>query len=92
NEASKVSSTTSQSFKSIQKAVRRVDDQVVVAPYIMIGASDSKHYAEIADDAYRFLPIKMEEDGLERMHGTNERIEKKAYLEAIQFYIHLLKQ
>lgn len=92
NEASKVSSTTSESFKSIQKAVRSVDDQVVVAPYIMIGASDSKHYAEIADDAYRFLPIKMEEDSLERMHGTNERIEKKAYLESIQFYIHLLKQ
>ncbi|GEK33703.1 M20/M25/M40 family metallo-hydrolase [Kurthia sibirica] len=92
NEASAVSSSTSRGFKMIQQAAINTNDQTIIAPYIMIGASDSKHYSKISDDAYRFLPIEMEDDGLERMHGTNERVEKVAYMKAIQFYIDLMKQ
>lgn len=58
----------------------------------MIGASDAKHYGEVADDTYRFLPLAMEDDGLERMHGTNERVEKKAFIQAIAFYEILLSE
>lgn len=58
----------------------------------MIGASDSKHYESVATDTYRFLPIKMEADGLERMHGTNERIEKEQFIKMIGFYEILLSE
>lgn len=92
DEASKVSQTDNQSFSQIQRAVRATHDNTIAVPYIMIGASDAKHYGEVADDTYRFLPLAMEDDGLERMHGTNERVEKKAFIQAIAFYETLLSE
>lgn len=92
DEASSVSSTENDAFSSIQKAALAVQKNTVIAPYIMIGASDSKHYESVATDTYRFLPIKMEADGLERMHGTNERIEKEQFIKMIGFYEILLSE
>lgn len=92
DEASAVSSTESDGFLAIQKAALAIQDDTVIAPYIMIGASDSKHYQKVATDTYRFLPIKMESDGLERMHGTNERVEKEQFIKMIGFYEVLLSE
>lgn len=92
DESSKVSTTTSKGFKVIQQAAINTNKEVIVAPYMMIGASDAKHYNKVADNAYRYLPVEMEEDGLERMHGTNERIKKDAYIKVIKFYVDLMKQ
>lgn len=89
--ASSVSKTDNAAFKEIQQAVLATHDNTVTTPYIMIGGSDAKHYQDVADDTYRFLPIAMEKDGLERMHGTNERIEKQAFIDAISFYVTLIK-
>ena len=89
--ASSVSKTDNAAFKEIQQAVLATHDNTVTTPYIMIGGSDAKHYQDVADDTYRFLPIAMEKDSLERMHGTNERIEKKAFIDAISFYVTLIK-
>lgn len=92
DESSKVSSTTSKGFKAIQQAAKNTNENVITAPYMMIGASDAKHYNKVATDAYRYLPIEMEEDGLERMHGTDERIKKEAFINAIKFYADIMKQ
>lgn len=89
--ASSVSKTNNAAFKEIQSAILATHDNTITAPYIMIGGSDAKHYQEVADDTYRFLPIAMEENGLERMHGTNERVEKQAFIDAISFYVTLIK-
>lgn len=92
DESSQVSATDSKGFEAIQQAARNTNKDVVIAPYLMIGGSDAKHYNKIADNAYRYLPIEMEADGLERMHGTNERITQKAYIKAIKFYIDLMNE
>lgn len=92
DEASKVSDTNNAAFKQIQQAIVSTHEETIAVPYIMIGASDAKHYGEVADNTYRFLPLAMEEDGLERMHGTNERVAKKAFIQAIAFYENLLSR
>lgn len=92
DEASKVSDTDNKAFKQIQQAIVSTHENTIAVPYIMIGASDAKHYGKVADDTYRFLPLAMEDDGLERMHGTNERVAKKAFIQAITFYETLLSQ
>lgn len=92
NEASPVSSTSNGAFQAIQQAARDTYPDAIIAPYIMIAGSDAKHYARAADDTYRFLPIMMEEDGLQKMHGTNERITKDAMIKAVAFYMTLLQE
>lgn len=80
DEASKVSATNNDAFKQLQQAIVSTHDNTIAVPYIK----------EVADHTYRFLPLAMEDDGLERMHGTNERVEKKAFIRAIAFYETLL--
>jgi carboxypeptidase PM20D1 len=93
-EASPVSSTTSFGFKTIEKTIREtLDDknQIVIAPYLMLGGSDAKYYGSISSDTYRFLPLFMDSEQLETVHGTNESIESENYLRMIQFYVQLIK-
>ena len=63
---------------------------MVVAPSLVIGGTDSKHYAPIADNNYRFLPSRLRSEDLDRIHGDNERISIDNYDEIIRFYIQLL--
>lgn len=90
NEASKVSSVDGWHFKSIQQATRNVYENAIVAPYLMFAGSDAKHYDEISDNTYRFLPVLITSDDLNKMHGTNEQISIDNYINAIKFYIEIM--
>ena len=35
---------------------------VIVTPYVMLGASDSRHFTRICDAVYRFTPFEMSAD------------------------------
>ena len=90
-EASPVSSPDSPSFTVLHETIRQVFPGVVVAPSLVIGGTDSKHYVSVADNSYRFLPIRLTSEDLKRFHGTDERIAVADYIESIRFYVHLLK-
>jgi carboxypeptidase PM20D1 len=92
NESSKVSETESWHFKTIQQSARNVYTNAVIAPYLMVAGSDARHYDSIADNTYRFLPVQLTAEDLNRMHGTNEHISVENYLNAIKFYIELLQE
>ncbi|WHY78308.1 M20 family peptidase [Neobacillus sp. WH10] len=92
SEASKVSSINSWQFKSIQQAARNVYDNAVVAPYLMFAGSDAKHYDMISKNTYRFLPVQITSEDLNRMHGTNEHVSIEKYLNAIKFYVEVMKE
>jgi carboxypeptidase PM20D1 len=44
----------------------------------------------IADQVYRFSPVRAREEDLSRFHGTNERISLANYAEMIAFYHRLI--
>jgi carboxypeptidase PM20D1 len=54
-------------------------------PYLVTGATDSREYAGVADEIYRFYPFAMTFEELDSMHGTNERIKCSSMLEAVTF-------
>ncbi len=64
---------------------------VIVAPALMLGATDSRHFDDVADNVYRFSPVRAKAEDLPRLHGTNERILIANYTEMIQFYYQLLR-
>lgn len=50
---------------------------IVVAPHLMTGASDSRHYLDItANGVYRFFPlfVNLTRGDVTRVHGIDERI------------------
>lgn len=77
-------------FLVIQKSIREVFPETVVAPALVIGATDSRHYQSVSDQIYRFQPIQISLDDTKRFHGIDERISVENYKQAIRFYRQLI--
>ncbi len=71
--------------------MRQIFPETVVAPGLVIGATDSRHFVNVAENSYRFLPMRLGRKDLKRIHGTDERIAVDNYLEIVRFYIQLLQ-
>jgi carboxypeptidase PM20D1 len=91
SEASKVAATEAPGFRLIGTTLRQLHPDVIVAPGLMIGATDSRWFDGIADNVYKFSPVRAKPEDLKRFHGTNERISIDNYVELIQFYERLIR-
>jgi carboxypeptidase PM20D1 len=85
-EPSAVSSTSAESFRLLEQTIRSVAPDAIVAPYLVVVVTDSRFYAPISENVFRFLPIRLTSEDLARMHGANERLSVKQYEDAIRFY------
>lgn len=90
SDASPIASTASPSYRRMSTTIREIFPGTVVAPGLMVAATDSRHMLEIADHVYRFSPVRATERDLSRFHGTNERLSIKNYGEMIAFYHRLI--
>lgn len=87
NNPSPVSSTTGIGYQQISQILRQMYGQdLLIAPYVLEGATDSRHFVTVADNVYRFIPITLRTEDLIRYHGINERIAIEDYLKLVGFY------
>jgi hypothetical protein len=89
-EPSRVSNTESESFRKLERAIRRAAPGVLVAPTPVVVATDSRYFQDLSGEVFRFLPVRVTPEDLERIHGVNERVEVTRYEDAIRFYRQLL--
>lgn len=82
--------TDSEAYKWISQTVREVFPQALVAPGLMIGATDSRYFEPLSANVFRFSPIRATIADLARFHGTNERIAESNYADLIRFYYRLI--
>ena len=86
SEASPVSPTASSGYKVIERALRELEPNTLVAPGLMLAATDSRYFAEVSEQIYRFSPIRAKREDLARFHGTNERLALSDLATMIRFY------
>ena len=91
SEPSPISPTQSPSYGLINQTVRSLFPETIVAPGLMIGATDSRHFAAISEHIYRFSPVRAKPEDLPRFHGTNERISTANLMELVRFYHQLIR-
>ena len=91
SEPSKVARTDAPGYQAINKTIRQLHRDVIVAPALMLGGTDARHFDDVADNVYRFSPVRARPEDLPRFHGTNERISVANFTEMIQFYYQLLR-
>jgi len=91
NPPSPVSSTSSASYLTLARTIRSLEPDAIVGPSLVIGATDSRHYAGFARDVYRFLPMQLGEADLARIHGTNERVGVHDYGRSVAFMTKLIR-
>jgi carboxypeptidase PM20D1 len=90
SEPSAVSRTDGEPYRLLERSIRQAAPDAVVAPYLVLGGTDARHYHALSQHVYRFIPIRMTSADLDRVHGTDERIAVADYLAAIRFYRQLL--
>jgi carboxypeptidase PM20D1 len=91
SEPSPVSGTETAGFRIIQRSIRQTFPDAVVAPYLVVGATDARHFHGLSEHVYRFLPVRVTARDLARMHGTDERVSVADYAAAVRFYAQLLR-
>ena len=89
---SSVSSPRAEGYQLIERTVREVFPDAMVAPGLMLAASDARHFQSVADQHYRFMPIRFKSADLQRVHGTDERIAIDQLADMVRFYHRLLTQ
>jgi carboxypeptidase PM20D1 len=45
----------------------------------------------VAEQSYRFVPLRLAPEDLKRIHGTDERISIDGYLDVVRFFVQLLR-
>lgn len=89
---SKVSPTNSRGFEMISRTIRGLDNEVLVAPYMVRGGTDAKYFYELSPNIYRFMMIRVTPETIRFIHGIDERIKREDFLLAIRFNYHLMRQ
>jgi carboxypeptidase PM20D1 len=89
-EPSAVSSIDSASFTVLHKTIRQTIPRAVVAPALLVAATDSRHYRSLTNNIFRFLPVTVRPDDIDRYHGIDERISVEDYERCIRFYAQLI--
>ena len=90
-EPSPFSPTDSDAFRLIARTVDEVYPGVPAVPYVMNGGTDSKHFTSICKNVYRFAGFRFTSEERAGMHGNDERLSVKSYLDGVRFYMKLLQ-
>ena len=90
NEASPMSSTQSTAFHQLHRTIREVYPDVAVAPFVLVGSTDSVHYRDLCENIYRFIPARLAERDTQRFHGIDERIGLQDYTDIVRFFHQLI--
>lgn len=91
HEPTRISDTNSDAYGALKETILAVMPGLIVSPYLMIGATDSRMYSGIADNIYLFSPFRSMADDLDTIHSTGERITVESLLEGVTFFIRLLE-
>lgn len=86
------SARDSAGFKAMAASTAAVYGAVQVAPSLVIGATDSRNYVDVADDLYRFSPFILETSDLQRIHGTDERLSAENLARGAAWYEDLIRR
>ncbi|MBU3914073.1 M20 family peptidase [bacterium] len=87
---SKVSPTENEAFAMLEETIHQSFPGVLVVPYLVMGATDSRQYENSCGSIYRFSPIQIENSDRDRIHNVNERISLENVERSIRFFHNLM--
>ena len=85
------SNINTEGYERVSSAIGATWPKAIISPYLMIAASDSRHYCKICDVVLRFSAMAMSSDDRKRIHGNDERISESRFMEALLFYMRVMR-
>ena len=89
--ASPISPTNVEGYRHVERSIREVFPDAVVAPGLYVAGADARHFDGVADAVYRFSPMRVSLEASKLFHGTNERIRVDHLADMVRFYHRLLQ-
>lgn len=91
HDASAVSPTDTPAYTLLTNAISQVFENTPAAPFLVTGATDSRHYTSICRNVYRFTPFLVTKDEMGKIHGIGERISVRNLEQMAQFFTQLIR-
>jgi carboxypeptidase PM20D1 len=82
----------SEAFALLGRAIRSHFGDAVVAPYLVVGGTDARHYQGLTRNVYRFAPFRLGPEDRSLLHGTDERVRVNELATAVRFYHTLIER
>lgn len=93
SEPSRIAATNSDAYAQMAATTREIyGKDIIMTPIIMSAATDSRFFAGVANNVYKYSPLVMDNSDMTRFHGTNERYAIKHYMELVEYYYALMSQ
>ncbi len=86
-EASAVTPVSSFAYQTVEATIKKSYPSLLTSPFLMIGATDSRHFGEVSTNIIKFSPM-IDPVGF---HGINERVSLESYQTSLWFYEQLFK-
>lgn len=87
-EASSVTTMNGYAYKKVDEIIKKTFANTATSPFLMIGASDSRHFADVSNGIIKFSPM-IDPIGF---HGIDERVSLESYRLAQWFYEQLMRE
>jgi carboxypeptidase PM20D1 len=87
---SPVSPSSGPAWDTLAESIAAVFPGALLTPYVMLQASDSRFFARISENVYRFLPFDLSRDERAALHAIDESIRVGTYRRAIRFFDDLI--
>jgi len=91
SEPSSLSSASNEQFALIAGAVEASYPGTVTAPFVLMAATDSRHFHRFAPAVYRFCPLEMTMEQRASIHGFNEYVTVESLERGERFFQSLLR-
>lgn len=88
---SPVSPSDGPAFALLQRTIGEQFGDAVVAPALVVGGTDARHYHVAADAVYRFAPFRFGAADIRLPHGIDERIAVDNLADGVRFYARLIE-
>lgn len=85
------SDISSAMFRAMQKALAAIDPEIVAAPYLSAGATESAYLRAFGIQCYGILPFPLSDADESRMHGADERLPIDSFAFGIRFLDEMLR-
>ena len=81
-----------EAFGLLESTIAEVFPDAVPAPYVMMAATDSRHFTEICDRVYRFAPFRMTKAQRESIHSYDEHLGVDDFLAGVRWFHRLIER
>lgn len=85
-DASAVSNIHSREYAYLTDCIRRHFPDVGIAPYIIMGGTDCRHFHALTENAIRFAPVRMTSAQSASCHAVDENVTVSSLAEGVEFF------